>query len=204
MVSYLQIADDPTKWWLSQPADVSHLTGPTARFEVKAPLAGLLLLSVKAASSVALVNVPVQPGTPKVVAMTAPAIYLPTAAGPSAGSAGDELPASVDLGNLANEITTLVGAGHAQPIALSSGTLVLNGASLSFVVLCPATASAPVAPPEAGGAVPHDSAGDPSPPPRPTGSPAPSGLWRRWPGTAERPGWHTSSSPSSPGASPDN
>ncbi len=156
MFSYLQIADDPTKWWLSQPADVSHLTGPTARFEVKAPLAGMLLLSVKAAPSVALVNVPVQPVTPKVVAMTAPAIYLPTAAGASAGSAGYELPASVDLGNLANQITTLVGAGHTQPIALGSGTLVLNGASLSFVVLCPAMTATPVAPPEVGGAVPHD------------------------------------------------
>ena len=156
MFSYLQIADDPTKWWLSQPADVSHLSGPTARFEVTAPLAGLLLLSVKAAPSVALVNVAVQPATPKVVAMTASAIYLPTAAGPSAGSAGYELPASVDLGTLANQITTLVGAGDTQPISLSSGTLVLNGASLSFVVLCPAVTATQVAPPKVGGAIPHD------------------------------------------------
>jgi hypothetical protein len=156
MFSYLQIADDPTKWWLSQPADVSHLTGPTARFEVKAPLAGMLLLSVKAAPSVALVNVQAQAVTPKVVAMKAPAIYLPTAAGASAGSAGYDLPASVNLTNLANEITTLVGAGHTQPVALSSGTLLLNGASLSFVVLCPAMTATPVVPPEVGGAVPHD------------------------------------------------
>ncbi len=156
MFSYLQIADDPTKWWLSQPADISHLTGPTARFQVKAPLAGLLLLSVKAAPSVALVNVPVQPVTPKVVAITAPAIYLPTAAGPSASSAGYELPASVNLDTLANQIATLVGAGHTQPIALSSGTLVLNGASLPFVVLCAAAIATPASPPEVGGAVPHD------------------------------------------------
>lgn len=156
MYSYLQVADDPTKWWLSQPADVSHLAGPTARFEVTAPLAGMLLLSVKAAPSVALVNVPNQPVTPKVVAMTAPAIYLPTAAGASAGSAGYELPTSVDLGNLANEIATLVGAGHTQPVALSSGTLLLNGASLSFVVLCPAMTVTPVVPPKVGGAIPHD------------------------------------------------
>ena len=45
MFSYLQIADDPTKWWLSQPADVSHLSGPTARFEVTAPLAGAAAVS---------------------------------------------------------------------------------------------------------------------------------------------------------------
>jgi hypothetical protein len=156
MVSYLQIADDPTKWWLSQPADVSNLTGPTARFEVQAPLAGMLLLSVKAAPSVAVVNVPVQAVAPKVIEVTAPAIYLPTAAGPSAGSAGHELPASVDLANLANEITTLVGAGHTQAVALSSGTLLLNGASLSFVVLCPAMTATPVVPPKVGGAIPHD------------------------------------------------
>ena len=83
--------------------------------------------------------------------------YLPADRRRGVGRFGRyELPASVDLGNLANQITTLVGAGHTQPIALGSGTLVLNGASLSFVVLCPAMTATPVAPPEVGGAVPHD------------------------------------------------
>jgi hypothetical protein len=155
--SYLRIADDPTKWWLEQPADVSHLTGPTARFEVKAPLAGLLLLSAKAAPSVAAFNLSSAEVMPKVVNLAVPTIYLPAVTGPSAGSAGYELPASTDLGKLADEITTLMGAGHAQSIPLSGGTLLLNGASLAFVVLCPGTTAPPQEdPPSVGGAVPHD------------------------------------------------
>ena len=75
--SYLRIADDPTKWWLDQPGDVSHLTGPTARFEVKAPLAGLLLLSAKAAPSVAAFTLSAAEVMPKVVNLTVPTIYLP-------------------------------------------------------------------------------------------------------------------------------
>jgi hypothetical protein len=159
MSGYLQVQGDPTQWWLAQAVQSSQLTGQVLSVEVEAPLAGTLLLSPNSAG----VAVFDQPGTstePSLVENPNPVIYLPTTTGPSTGSVGYELPASVDLANLASEITALMQNGGKQTIALgaSGASLVLNGATLSFVVLCPATAtsvsSGTAAP--AGGAVPHD------------------------------------------------
>jgi hypothetical protein len=169
MSGYLQIEGDPTKWWLAQAIQPSQLTGQALSVEVEAPLAGTLLLSPSSAS-VAVFN---EGAAPAKLEIPRPAIYVPTATGPSAGSAGFELPASADLAALAGEITTLMNNGGRQTIALDGygGSLVLNGATVSFVVLCPATVSAPAgghpAPPggtlpapgggrSAQGSVPHD------------------------------------------------
>jgi hypothetical protein len=159
MSGYLQVQGDPTQWWLAQAVQPSQLTGQLLNVEVQAPLAGALLLSPNSAS----VAVFDQPGTstePSLVDTPNPVIYLPTATGPSAGSAGYQLPASVNLTSLASEITALMQNGGFLTVALgaSGASLVLNGATLSFVVLCPATATSaqggPVETP--GGAVPHD------------------------------------------------
>jgi hypothetical protein len=77
-------------------------------------------------------------------------IYLPTPSGISEGHVGHELPASADLDNLASQIAALMRDGHRQTITLNGGgTLVLNGATLPFAVLCMQF------PPMAGGPVPH-------------------------------------------------
>jgi hypothetical protein len=82
-----------------------------------------------------------------------PGIYVPTAAGLAVGHAGYQLSASVDLGNLAGQIATSMREGRSQAITLggtaSGGTLVLNGATLSFAVVFQGS------PPSVGGAVPH-------------------------------------------------
>jgi hypothetical protein len=177
MYSHIQIDGDPTKWLLDQPIDASYLTGQTPRFQVKAPLVGTLLLSPKSAASVAVFDLPPQGTAPPPegaipppegavphdldLPASASVIYVPTATGPSAGSVGYELPDLVDLADLADEITALMRVGRSQTITLggagSGGALVLNGATLSFVVLCRATAAAGgLDSPSGGGAVPHD------------------------------------------------
>jgi hypothetical protein len=75
-------------------------------------------------------------------------IYLPTAAGVSAGHAGYALPGTVDPAVAAEQIQTLMRNGQSQTITLggAGGTLVLNGATLSFAVTAPNTL---------GGSTPH-------------------------------------------------
>lgn len=161
MSRFLQIDDDPTKWLLDPPTDASSLTGQTPRFQVKAPLAGTLLLSSRVAASAAVFDLPAEGAAPSALAIATPVIYVPTGTGPSAGSAGYELPPFVVLPDLADQIATSMRDGSSQTIALGGtefgGTLVLNGAALSFVVLCPATSAGGVlGDPSGTGAVPLD------------------------------------------------
>ena len=149
MPSYLQIGDDPTKWWLGQPVNASQLAaGQPLNLMVIAPLGGTLLLSPKFVS-VALFD---GAAIPAPLADTEAAIYLPTAAGPSSGHVGYALPAGTNEGNLVNQIMTAMRNGHSQTVPLSGGaTLVLNGATLSFVVIKADAGNVPVA----GGPEPH-------------------------------------------------
>jgi hypothetical protein len=151
MACYIQIGDDPTKWWLDQSVKASQLTGQPLSVKVNTPVVGTLVLSGKPAS-VAVFDQP-SGQAPKNLDVPIPTIYVPTSAGISEGHVGYELPASADQGNLANQIAASMRDGHSQTIALggsaSGGTLVLNGATLSFVVLCWQY------PPAVGGATPH-------------------------------------------------
>jgi len=138
LTSCIQIAGDPTKWWLAQQIQASQLTGQPLSVISMAPIQGLLVLSPRTAS-VAIFDVPSEP-LPQPLGIPGGIIYVPTAAGPSAGHVGYELPGTVDPQNLASQIATLMHDGHSQTITLggAGGTLVLNGATLSFAVLAPA------------------------------------------------------------------
>jgi len=146
MAGYIQIEGDPTKWWFEQSIDVGELAEQSLSIQVHAPLAGTLVLSPKAGS----VLVVEQGSVPSALNNVKPVIYVPTPGGPSAGSPGHELPSSANLSNLAGQLETALRAGSRQSVALSSGTLVLNGATLAFVVV------APPHPPAVGDSVPHD------------------------------------------------
>ena len=149
MPSYLQIGDDPTKWWIEDQIPTNELTGgQPLSFTCYAPIGGLLLLSPRFATVVVLSA----PGTPP-PALSAPPgapggiIYLPTAAGASAGHVGYELAGDVDPMSLSSQIAGSMHAGQRQTVALAGGaTLVLNGATLAFAV------TGPVA---VGGSTPH-------------------------------------------------
>jgi DNA-binding CsgD family transcriptional regulator len=136
----LQIEGDPTIWWLGNPVNASQLTGQTVSIPVTAPLSGTLLLSRRAASVAAFTESGVGVA-PNSLALPWPAIYLPTASGPSAGSYGYVLPLSVNLASLEGQVCAAMGAGTQLTIDFgltASGVLMVSGAAVPFVVLCPA------------------------------------------------------------------
>jgi hypothetical protein len=153
MSAYLQIDGDPTKWWPGQPFKASQLTGQPLSIPVTAPAYATLVLSGKPAS-VAVFDPPPGQAAPTGLELQVASIYVPTAAGLSAGHVGYELPTNVNLTDLANQIMGLMRSGHSQAVTLggtaSGGVLVLNGATLSFVVLCEAIVLG------VGGSMPHD------------------------------------------------
>ncbi len=150
MTSYLQIAGDPTKWWPEQQFSASQLTGQPVSVRIISPVIGYLVISPRAAG-VAVFEL--NQTAPDCLNLQVPGIYVPTAAGLAVGHAGYQLPASADVGNLASQVTTLMRDGHSQAFTLggnaSGGTLVLNGATLSFAVVFQAS------PPAVGGVIPH-------------------------------------------------
>ncbi len=137
MPTYIQIEGDPTKWWLAEQVQASELTaGQPLSVTSLAPIEGLLVLSPRSAS-VAVFNVATG-SPPSPLGIPGSIIYVPTATGPSAGHVGYELAGDVDPMSIGSQIAGLMHAGHSQTIALGGGgTLVLNGATLSFAVLAP-------------------------------------------------------------------
>jgi hypothetical protein len=138
MPSYIQIGHDPTKWWYDQPVDASQLAGQPLSIQVFAPVAGTMVLSPRFHTAVTFDQASEAPPPNPVVPVTI--IYVPTTAGVPEGHAGHELPDSADLDRLASDITALMRDGHSQTIDLSDNashrTLVLDGATLAFAVLC--------------------------------------------------------------------
>lgn len=150
MTSYLQIAGDPTRWWPGQPFHASQLTGQPVSVQIVSPVTGYLVISPRA-SGVAVFEL--NHAAPDPLDIHVPGIYMPTAAGLAVGHAGYQLPDSADLADLAGQLTALMLDARSQAVTLggdaSGGTLVLNGATLSFAVVFQGS------PPTVGGAVPH-------------------------------------------------
>ena len=158
MFSFLRIEGDPTIWSLEPPVDITQWTGETISVAVKAPLSGTLLLSRRVASVAVFNELDVGGGVPNDVVLPASALYLPTPSGPSAESHGYVLPGSVNLTQLAGEISAAMNAGSQLTIDFGSGpaagVLLLSGAALPFVVLCPANSA--LGTPSGTGGVPND------------------------------------------------
>ena len=142
MACHIQIGDDPTLWWLVEPIQPGQLTQALTVLTWY-PIRGTLVLSPRATNVAIFSPPPVLVPTP----LSGPGgLYLPTATGPSAGHIGYEVPG--DPAVLANQIQALMRNGQSQTITLggAGGTLILNGATLSFAVTGPAAI---------GGATPH-------------------------------------------------
>jgi hypothetical protein len=133
---YLQIAGDPTRWWIADEFPMSELTGgQPLSVTCMGPICGLLTLSPRSAS-VTVLSAPANP--PSALAIPGTFIYVPTTTGPSAGHAGYALAGDADPLSLASQIAGLMHSGHSQSVALSGGgTLVLNGATLPFAITGP-------------------------------------------------------------------
>jgi hypothetical protein len=160
MTNYLQIQGDPTSWWPAQPVQAAQLTEPTLTVAIERPLFGTLVISTRVASIMLVSNDGVGGPVPSDADILVESIYLPTAAGPSAGSTGYELPADTNLANLASEIATLMSQGQSRVIPLGGAqpgaVLMLNWATLPFVVLAPVHVSGALGQPSGGGPVPSD------------------------------------------------
>jgi hypothetical protein len=156
MTSYIEIAGDPTKWWAAEQFSASQLTGQAVSVKIASPVNGFLVISARAAG-VAVFET--NQAMPALVPIQVPGIYVPSAAGLAVGHAGYQLPASPNLGNLVSQVTNLMTQGSRQTITLggnaSGGTLVLNGATLSFAVVFQGAPVPMPPPPIAEGVVPH-------------------------------------------------
>jgi hypothetical protein len=159
MTTYLQISGDPTMWMPAQVPQSSQLTAPTVSVPITAPIIGTLLISSKAAS-IALVNTGDGGGVPSDFTVPVESLYVPTGTGVSQGFTGYQLPAGTNLAQLQTQIATLMTEGTSQTVTLGdtpfTGVVVLNGATLPFVVLASVNAGSVLSEPSGTGGVPSD------------------------------------------------
>jgi hypothetical protein len=145
----IRIEGDPTSWTLTDPADVSQLaaSGEPEALAVSEPLAGRLLLSSRSVGSVVFFQPAMDPRhgvVPNGVKLPEQCLYVPSTTGPDPHSNPARyylLPTSTDLDALEKQIMAAMSGGTMVSIDFTgpdqAGVVVLNGAALSFVVLCP-------------------------------------------------------------------
>jgi hypothetical protein len=149
----LQTGNDPANWYFdsaSYDAVASALTTPGApvTVDVIAPLKGQLVLNPRAAGGVAL-TLPISPvgWNPSGIALpSSPLLYVPSVTGPTHEAPGYVLAGGQDLAALQQEIVSAMTAGTTLTLTLDvplpgKGVLALNGAALSFAVICPPVAA---------------------------------------------------------------
>jgi hypothetical protein len=149
----IRIEGDPTSWTLAGPADASQVaaSGEPVVLRVSEPLAGRLLLSPRSAGSVVFFQPAMDPHhgvVPNGVRLPERCLYIPSTTGPDPHSNPARyylLPTATDLAALEAEIKAAMSGGTTVSIDFTGpdqpGVIVLNGAALSFAVLCSATAS---------------------------------------------------------------
>lgn len=151
MYAELQIGNDPANWHFSS-ADydsvAAALAQPGAPFvvDVVTPLQGRLLLNPVAAGAMSLA-LPVRPvgWNPSGAFLSqSPLLYVPSAAGPTHDDPGYTLARGYQLDALEQEILTAMNQKTIVAVqldeGLGKGTVALSGATLPYVVLCPAAA----------------------------------------------------------------
>jgi hypothetical protein len=153
MTAQLQIGTDPTCWYLP-PSEYDTVAAGLAQpgtpiaVDVLAPLQGRLVLSPRAAGSVAL-TLPVTPvgWVPGGICKpTVPLLRLPSSAGPTHDNPGYLLAADTDVAALEQKlIAAMSGPESVVTLALDvpapgKGVLRVSGATLTYAVLCRATA----------------------------------------------------------------
>ncbi len=156
----LTIEGDPTTWVLQTPISDSKLQQPGAPLvaTITSPRAGTLLVSCRAIASVHLSSTPPALSPPSVGGPLwtdeQPAgplwtddkpgtswLYLPTATGVTGSSAGYALPDGTNVTELSNTIMTAMTSSAFASVPVSTGALVLNGATLPFAAILNAATS---------------------------------------------------------------
>jgi hypothetical protein len=145
----LQTGNDPANWYFdsaSYDAVAAALTpgGAPVTVDVISPLKGHLVLNPRAAGSVALM-LPVMPvgwNPSGLVLPSSPLLYVPSGTGPTHEAPGYVLAGGQDLAAIEQEIVAAMTAGTMLTLTLDvplpgKGVLALNGAALSYAVICP-------------------------------------------------------------------
>jgi hypothetical protein len=146
----IRIEGDPTSWTLARPVDARQVaaSGDPVVLAVSEPLAGRLLLSPRSAGSVVFFQPAMDPHgvVPNGVRLPEQCLYVPSTTGPDPHSNPARyylLPTATDLAALEREIKAAMSRGTAVSVDFTGpdepGVIVLNGAALSFAVLCPGT-----------------------------------------------------------------
>ena len=149
MALIVRIGSDPASWVVSNPSyedlvkELGQGTDPVL-LQVTAPLTGQLVLSHRAAGSVALIQPPGgrvwqthdwNPGHES--APSAPLVYLASPAGPGQGSL---YAVSSSVSTAVQDIQTAMKGGTVFTFQVydpsGTGTLVINGGALPFAVVC--------------------------------------------------------------------
>ena len=147
MGAELQIGTDPTTWYFESAqygkvaAELAQAGNPFA-VEVFSPLQGRLVLNPLTAGSVALTN-PVDPigWNPNGAFLAkSPGVYVASAAGPHKSLPGYVLAPGYSLQALEEELIVAMTGKTILSVTLDAGlgggVLALNGATLSYAVLC--------------------------------------------------------------------
>lgn len=149
MTSVLRIEGDPAAWAVGANSPPDMITqalisqnGPLT-VDVEAPLKGRLILSTRSVASVTVLTPPAG-WLPGGAIQPRATLYVPSPTGPATDSHGYTLAASADLAALESEIVAAMTNGTTIAISVadeaSMGSLLLNGSTVPFVVLCPPTA----------------------------------------------------------------
>jgi len=143
----LVIGTDPAEWVLQASdlgavaAQLSQATGPLV-LPVISPLAGQLVLSARAAGTIALSAPPGVGWNPSDCRLpNGPQIlYIPTLTGATRSKHGFALPRGTDLDALTRDIATAMNNGAILSVSLApqggDASLVLQGAGLAYAVVC--------------------------------------------------------------------
>lgn len=141
--TFLYVGGDPTEWQLANPEPVPppwRDSGDPVALAVVRPVFGTLVLAPRRAGNIALLAAMFDhPWIP--AGLLLPHIYVPTPTGVGPGQPGYSLAAGTDLPELEESIKAAMRDGTTLELTVSGlsgdGVLVLNGAVLPFVVLCP-------------------------------------------------------------------
>lgn len=147
----VRIGSDPASWVVSNPSyedlvkELGQATGPVV-LQVTAPLSGQLVLSHRAAGSVAIIQPPGgrvwqthdwNPGHES--APSAPRVYLASPAGPDQGSLY-AVSSNVSIMTAVQHIQTAMKDGTVFTFQVydpsGTGTLLINGGALPYAVVC--------------------------------------------------------------------
>jgi hypothetical protein len=142
MYVVINIAGDPTSWWTESLTDANALVEELARGPAKVgvffPVTGTLVIS-PAASVAVFDTLPTLSWIPSGVQAPVATLYVQSE--PAGELAGYRLPAGTNLDDVASRIAGAMAGRGTVAVAVSadvgSGVAVLNGASLTFAVICP-------------------------------------------------------------------